>query len=506
LGKYYRLSKRPRETLLKQTKKKLIQKPQKLQKMKKLLFITGVIALLITQNIFAATNYVSKTGNHVLPFNSWLNAATNIQAAVDAAVASNLVLVNDGIYYPPNRISVTNDMIVKSVNGAENTIVNGGFPNQTNMCFWVDANDVIDGFTITNGYAERGGGVYCDYGGEILNSIITGNRSEYEGGGVVCYYGGVVSNCTISRNVCDEGSGGGISGHYGGTVLNCIVEYNLVNHWMGGGGGVRFYHDGIIKNCIIRGNTSANDDGGGIDCNYGSVVEDCLIIDNVADDEGGGVFCWLDAIVKNCVISNNVANNGGGVKCGSDGLVQNCIIVGNSAEKKGGGVSCSGKIRDCLIINNSAVENGGGIYSYDGFILNCTISGNSSTIDEGGLFAAGYGNIINSIVWNNTNGNSISSSSINLYNCIENWTNIVDGIITNNPKFRDVSIGNYRLEELSPCRNAGTNMEWMLTARDLDGNPRITGGVVDMGAYEYIPEPVSICYLLFIIYYLKKEL
>ena len=48
---------------------------------------------------------------------------------------------------------------------------------------------------------------------------------------------------------------------------------------------------------------------------------------------------------------------------------------------------------------------------------------------------------------------------------------------------------NYRLEEFSPCRNAGTNMDWMWSSTDLDGNPRIFGGRVDMGAYEFIPEP-----------------
>jgi hypothetical protein len=43
--------------------------------------------------------------------------------------------------------------------------------------------------------------------------------------------------------------------------------------------------------------------------------------------------------------------------------------------------------------------------------------------------------------------------------------------------------GNLRLQSNSPCINAGNNA-YVTTATDLDGNPRIVGGKVDMGAYE----------------------
>jgi hypothetical protein len=42
---------------------------------------------------------------------------------------------------------------------------------------------------------------------------------------------------------------------------------------------------------------------------------------------------------------------------------------------------------------------------------------------------------------------------------------------------------NLRLQPDSPCINAGNNA-YVFTATDLDGNPRILGGTVDMGAYE----------------------
>ena len=44
------------------------------------------------------TRYVSLAGAHTPPFTNWLSAATNIQAAVDAAVPGDSVLVASGIY------------------------------------------------------------------------------------------------------------------------------------------------------------------------------------------------------------------------------------------------------------------------------------------------------------------------------------------------------------------------------------------------------------------------
>jgi hypothetical protein len=46
--------------------------------------------------------------------------------------------------------------------------------------------------------------------------------------------------------------------------------------------------------------------------------------------------------------------------------------------------------------------------------------------------------------------------------------------------------GNYRLTRGSPCIDKGVRQTWMNSARDLDGQKRISGTSVDLGAYEFI--------------------
>jgi len=420
----------------------------------------GVSATLVVEVVEKQIYYVDINNvNPVSPYISWVTAATNIQPAIDnAIVPGDTVLVNDGFYYPTDQIYVTNNITVKSVNGAEKTIVDG---NKIIRCFYLNNGSIIDGFTITNGNAHDGGGVHCKIGGIIQKCIISGNSASNDGGGIYCEVGGTIRYCAISGNSASDNAGG-VCFVFGGTVQNCIISGNFASD---NGGGVDYFEGGTIQNCTISENLASNE-GGGLDCRD-VTVQNCTITGNFASNAGGGVLCD-GGTVQDCTISgNSTSYNGGGMYCEYHCTVQNSIISGNSASNDGGGVYCSysGSLLNCTIIGNSAFDNGGGVYCYNG------------------------GTVMNSILWNNTDVNYFSYLSSNLYNCIENWTNLNNGIITNNPEFVDAASGNYRLESFSPCINVGTNMSWMWTATDLDGNPRLSGGTVDMGAYEYLPEP-----------------
>ena len=57
------------------------------------------------------------------------------------------------------------------------------------------------------------------------------------------------------------------------------------------------------------------------------------------------------------------------------------------------------------------------------------------------------------------------------------------GNITNAPLLVNTST-DARLQPTSPCINSGKN-SYIVAEPDLDGNPRIVGGTVDIGAYEF---------------------
>ena len=303
-----------------------------------------------SSKIFAVTNYVSKSGGHVSPFTSWANAATNIQAAVDVAVPNDIVLVTNGIYDTgervtpgyscSNRVVITNDIIVKSVNGPENTIILGKGPLGSNAvrCVYMSAG-ILEGFTVSNGFTmtsgdswgdQSGGGVNVyDGNGVVTNCTISGNSANSTGGGTAW---GIVNNCTISRNSANNYGGG----TYEGTVNNCIIKGNSANR----GGGTSYCS---VNNCTISCNSSV-DDGGGT---YQGTINSCIIIGNLSKYGGGACY----STVNNCTISGNSAEYyGGGIYSST---INNCIIIGNTAVDKGGG-TCRSTVNNCIIIDNSA--------------------------------------------------------------------------------------------------------------------------------------------------------
>jgi hypothetical protein len=99
------------------------------------------------------------------------------------------------------------------------------------------------------------------------------------------------------------------------------------------------------------------------------------------------------------------------------------------------------------------------------------------------------GELSNCIIYGNTapNGSNYFTAFLNFCCTTPPPSNGV-GNIDAEPLFVDYTGGNLRLQANSPCINAGSNAD-VIGTTDLDGNPRISGGTVDMGAYEFVFTP-----------------
>src|SRR6185437_788720 len=137
---------------------------------------------------------------------------------------------------------------------------------------------------------------------------------------------------------------------------------------------------------------------------------------------------------------------------------------------------------NCLIAFNHAVSSGGGAESST--LVSCTVAGNSANTGlastTGGVI---QGTAINSIIYTNVGVNTASTSLTNCCTIPLPFSPSGNGNITNAPLFVNDNF-DFHLQSNSPCINSGNNLFTTNTV-DLDGNPRISGNVVDMGAYEF---------------------
>jgi len=179
-------------------------------------------------------------------------------------------------------------------------------------CIEEDASAVLDGFTITGGYAtERIGGGLLNYQANptIIRCVFFDNYAAQGGGMANRFSSPMVSDCTFSGNLVRYSGGG---------MYNTDESHPT------------------IEACLFYDNWSTLLGGGGMACGDSNpTLIHCRFIENGAPFGGGMYNAASNPFISNCTFSQNWTNSwGGGMQneAGSDPKMVNCIFWDNTPD------------------------------------------------------------------------------------------------------------------------------------------------------------------------------
>ena len=256
-----------------------------------------------------------------------------IQEAISAASNGDTIIVRpDSVHGGPYCENITFGPTLKAVTlrsefGPAVTTIDGGqFTGVVVFDKGEGADTVLEGFTITNGSAVQGGGIYCSYSSPtITNCTVSGNTASYQGGGIYCSYSSpTIMNCTVSGNTAEEG-GGIWCNNSSPTITNNTISGNTAKY----GGGIYCYKYSYltITNNVLSGNT-ANQNGGGVYYHSSSpTMTFNTISGNMANQDGGGIYCLSSSYptITNTILWDNSSNE---ISGGSPTVTYSCIKGG----------------------------------------------------------------------------------------------------------------------------------------------------------------------------------
>ncbi|HPF98447.1 MAG TPA: thrombospondin type 3 repeat-containing protein [Kiritimatiellia bacterium] len=377
-------------------------------------------AVLLSSEALFNARYVASGGGNIHPYTNWSMAATNLQAAIDAASANETILVSNGIYM--GETIVNKSLSIRGLGGVRLT-GKSAYPIENQVrALNVSTGCLLDlrNVTILNGYKNTGGGIYNQGTLVLKDSSVVSNEANLMtgyGGGIYNTGTATLERCTISWNRA-TGSGTPSAGTGIGAGIYCangsvmvITDSALI--------GNRAYGSGNYN-----GRESGSGYGGAIYNNGGTLT---LISTTLATNSaeggsggytggngyGGGIYTKGLVTLRSCTLAYNKAPMGsgslGGPYAGEGGGIylengapvvnaDNTIIARNTSSTVGPdfrgtfnatGRNLLGSIADCAIIGetNGVIIGSDplltGLGNYGGTTLTCVPRYGSPVIDQG---------------------------------------------------------------------------------------------------------------------------
>lgn len=257
------------------------------------------------------------------------------------------------------------------------------------------------------------------------------------------FIGNQLSNLDTAIGIDILGNYDGIDDPVIGVPRNVRVANNDVRD-----GGICLYVDGgsgvIMENNFV------------LNCGYGiqiaSEIDDTPAKDNI--------------VRSNLVLNSEFYGLVFGAWIPKYGDTINCLFANNTVIGGGEAVIRANPSSNCRLINNIAVAKGN---------EPLFIGDNASNLQRSNNIY--YSSTSPVFIWN---GATYSS-----FNSYKTATGQEGKSLYANPRF--VGGDNFRLQAGSPAINAGTNSVVSSSTADLQGSPRVIGGTVDIGTYEFQP-------------------
>ena len=266
-----------------------------------------------------------------------------IQQGIDAAGPGDTVLVNTGTYveninFNGKNITVAS-LYLTTMDTAyiSQTVIDGDSAGSVVVIAnGEDATALLSGFTISNGNADNGGGIFVQESSPTLEHLTVKDNTADAGGGILL----------------DSSS-------------SALFEILLTGNYGDGGGVACVDADPDFNNITIKNNVAPHYGGAMYFESSPATLTNVEIENNSANNFGGAVFCWdgSDINLESVTVRNNQAENGGGMSVwDSNPVFKDVSVSDNTAVESGGGLNLNNSTpvfdgnQLCNVYLNSARE------------------------------------------------------------------------------------------------------------------------------------------------------
>lgn len=374
---------------------------------------------------------------------SWSEATSLLHYATSRSIEGVRIWVKKGTYTGDDSDSTSAFQIV-----AGNRVY-GGFNGDEGPDYDLSQRDFANNASILDGQNIK----------RVLNQSVAFNA-----GGAAVWDG-----FTLQNGQAGSGAGAYLGNYM--TLENCRVCHNNADIYGGGiyinstGGIVRAF----ITNCSITDNSTSM--GAGVCDRLGATYTNCIISNNISSTKGGGMYIYASAepLLKGCLVCNNTANEGAALYARGQFTATNCNFVMNEAIDALGGIfneNRHNKYTNCILWGNTAKGEA------------CQVTGDSDyeyCAVEGGINEGTANEVVN--LAPNNDG--------------EEPGNFIRFVQPAEGSGAAYGLADWSLMPRSIALNAGKPNTTGLATTDLNGNPRLQNGRIEIGACESC-SPLSI--------------